>query len=439
MRLSTRSFCIALVSIFLIAFVLRVGLAAKFVGLDSPPDLGANPDQFDYEWGAFQITQGNGLVRIDGKPTATRTPGTALSLAPAYAIFGRDFASGRIWFCFISALTCLGVAWVASQLAGRGAALLAAGLLAIYPGHAYYAMHFVSEVPYGFYLAFAVALSIHHYQRGGKWAGLFAGICWAMAIHCRPQLILLVPIAMIATLALIRKMDRTQWVTAMRFWAVQTCIITALVAPWFVRNAIVVGKPVFTTIAGHGLWGSHNPLTFNDPSLRGDWIRVSELERIFGNLPEDEVAKDAEASRRGWESTVVNLPRLPQIVLYKLGRFVSPFLETPNKTVRWAFALAWIAVIPFIFIGSWQAWKNAKAASFIFLMPILATIATIVLFYGSIRFRDSIAPLFITMAGIGAAKVLSMIASLRGVKVDAEDENAPQSIPLPQGETRRAA
>ena len=57
MRLSTRTFCIALASVFLLAFVLRIGLAVKFVGLDSPPDMDANPDQFEYELGAYQIVK----------------------------------------------------------------------------------------------------------------------------------------------------------------------------------------------------------------------------------------------------------------------------------------------------------------------------------------------------------------------------------------------
>lgn len=439
MRLTTRTFCLALASIFLLAFVLRVGLAVKFVGLDSPPDMDANPDQFEYELNAYQITQGIGMATTTGEPSALRTPGTALTLAPAYALFGRSYAAGRILFCLISAATCLAAAWVALQLAGRGAAILAAALLAVYPGHAYYAMHFLSEVPYCFYLAFAVALTIHVYQQGGKWAGLFSGICWGMAMHCRPQLILLLPIAMIAMLVLYRKMDRTQWVAAMRIWAVQTCIVTAIILPWFVRNAVVMGKPVFTTIAGHGLWGVHNPLTFNDPSVRGDWVRVSDLERMFGKLPQGELAKDAEASRRGWESIAVNFPRLPQLVMYKLGRFLSPFMATPNQTVRWAFALSWIAVVPFMLIGGWQIWKRAKSKAFIFFLPIAATFATVVSFYGSIRFRDSIAPLFITMAGIGAAKLLAMIAGLRAVKTDTTENAPPHNLVLPQGEHRRAA
>ena len=440
MQLTQRSFIIILATIFFVALGLRIGLASKFVGLSSPPDMSANPDQFDYEWGAYQITQGNGLVREDGTPTATRTPGTALSLAPAYALFGRSFAAGRIWFCFISALTCLAVAWVAFQLAGRLSAILAAALLAIYPGHAYYAMHFVSEVPYGLYLTLGTGLSIYAWRTGSKWSMISAGAAWAMAIHCRPQLLLIAPIVftLLLMMVMMRKMDRATWVSAMRQWAVQTCIIAAFVAPWFARNAAVVGKPVFSTIAGHGLWGSHNPFTFNDPKLRGDWIRVSDLERHFGKLPEGEVAKDAEASKRGWQSIAANLPRLPQIVLYKVGRFLSPFFETPNKIVRWAFALSWMAVVPLIIFGSWQTWKRTRAQALIFLLPVLTTLATVVLFYGSIRFRDSIAPLFITMAGIGAASIAARF-SRSNLPVNADTSETAQPIVMPEMEHRRAA
>ena len=125
--------------------------------------------------------------------------------------------------------------------------------------------------------------------------------------------------------------------------------------------------------------------------------------------------------------------------MYKLGRFLSPFMATPNQTVRWAFALSWIAVIPFMLLGGWQIWNRAKSKAFIFFLPIAATFATVVSFYGSIRFRDSIAPLFITMAGIGAAKLLAMIAGLRAVKTDTTENAPPHNLVLPQGEHRRAA
>ncbi len=417
MHLSQRRFILALLAIFVVALLVRVGMAARFVGLDSPPDFDANPDQLDYEWGAYQLVSGNGLVTESGQPTATRTPGTALSLAPAYLVVGRSFTAGRIWFCTLSAATCLVVAWIAWQVAGRGAALLAAVILAVYPGHAYYAMHFVSEVPYGLFLPLAVALTIHQYRHGGRWIAILAGACWTMAIYSRPQLLLLVPLSLLGILLALPVLLRyraalcQQWLPILRLWAVQVAVVAVLLTPWFVRNAIVVGKPVMSTIAGQGMWGSHNPLTFADPTYRGDWVRMSDLEAQFGALPEGEVARDAEASRRGRAAALSHWDQMPTLVMYKLGRFLSPFLATTNATVRIAFAAAWLAIAPLVVVGAWQGWRTSRAATIVLLAPMLATLVTVILFYGSIRFRDSIAPLLVTLAAVGLMSLARLAKS----------------------------
>jgi 4-amino-4-deoxy-L-arabinose transferase-like glycosyltransferase len=204
------------------------------------------------------------MVTERGTPTAKRTPGTAVSLLPAYAVFGRSYAAGRVWFCFLSALTCLGTGLIALQLVGKRAALFSAAILAIYPGHAYHAMHFVSEVPYAMWLAFATALSIAGVRRGGWKTLTGAGLCWGMAIHCRPQLVLIVPIAVVLVAALYKWLERGQWKTMARRFAVQAAVVAALILPWLVRNQIVMGKATMSSISGLGLWGSHNVLTFGE-------------------------------------------------------------------------------------------------------------------------------------------------------------------------------
>ncbi len=413
--LSKRTFFIVLTATVILAFAIRVGLAVKFVGLDSPPDFSANPDQIDYELFAYRVSIGAGYTFEDGTPTARRSPGTSWSLLPVYAVAGRSFAAARLWFCLLSAATCLAVAWIGSQLAGRGAGLLAAGLLAVYPGHAYYAMHFVSEVPYGLCLALGVAATIRALRGASGRFSVLAGVCFGFGILCRTQLTLLVPVAL-ATLALLfPRTERGAWMGHARRVALQSVVVAAVLAPWLIRNHAVFGKPVLTNIAGLGVWGAHNPITFNDPDARGTWLRTSELEQRFGKLPDGEVLKDEEAKRRGMASIAVNLPRLPQIVAYKLGRFVWPFMDTPNQIVFWAFGLAWIAVMPLIFIGVRWTWRTASQGTLILLLPIASTVATVMLFYGSVRFRDSIAPLFITLAGVGAARVLAaMVARFAG-------------------------
>ncbi len=149
-------FTAAAVAIFLIALTARLGLTHRFVGLDAPPDAHANSDQLDYEVLAYHLVTGEGYAIHPGQPTASRTPGTSFTLAPVYAAFGRSFTAGRVWFCVLSALTCVLAVWLGTAGFNRAVGLSAGLGLALYPGHAYNAMHFVSETPFGFWMMLAL-------------------------------------------------------------------------------------------------------------------------------------------------------------------------------------------------------------------------------------------------------------------------------------------
>src|SRR5207244_3838102 len=102
----------------------------------------ANPDQLEYEAFAYEISQGQGFVLETGEPSACRPPGTSFVLAPVYVLFGRSYLAARVWFCLLSAACCPVAGWIAHRLLGAWTGLLAATWLALYPGHAYYAIHF---------------------------------------------------------------------------------------------------------------------------------------------------------------------------------------------------------------------------------------------------------------------------------------------------------
>ncbi len=182
-------------AILAFAIAIRVGLAAVFVGLDAPPDAAANPDQLDYELFAWRMSQGEGFTLQDGTPTARRPPGTSLVLLPVYAVFGRNFAAGRLWFCLLSAATCLAVGWVGREAFGPLTGLIAATGLAAYPNHAYYAMHFLSEVPFSLLVVTASGASIRAFrdERSLSWATA-AGLCWGLAGLVRPNILLVIPL-----------------------------------------------------------------------------------------------------------------------------------------------------------------------------------------------------------------------------------------------------
>ncbi len=71
--------------IALLAFALRVAVAAKFQGLAAPPDAASNPDPLDYEAFAWSVADGHGYALADGTRTARRPPGTSVALLPVYA------------------------------------------------------------------------------------------------------------------------------------------------------------------------------------------------------------------------------------------------------------------------------------------------------------------------------------------------------------------
>ena len=278
-------------------------VASLFQGLGSEPKFSAQPDQIDYEQLAFSLSTGAGYASPDRRPTARRPPGTSLTLLPAYAAAGHSFVWGRLWFCFLSALTCLYTAWLATQCFGPLVGLAAAFWLAVYPGHFYYPMHFVSEVPYGLWLTLACGLTVRSFKgpSGVNRFNVLAGVCWGLAVLTRPQIILVVPIA--GLLALVsRRATRRE----LSHLAIAAIAMAAVLVPWVARNAIVMGKPTLSTVGGVTFWGANNETVLNDPNLRGLWLRSSDLVDARHPLTGTEVEKETAAWQYGLDFIAQN-------------------------------------------------------------------------------------------------------------------------------------
>lgn len=390
-------YALILAAIVAFAFVLRVGAAARFVGLDAPPSESANPDQLEYEAIAWHLASGKGYTLGEGQVTGIRTPGTSLMLLPVYLLTDRSFALGRVWFALISALTCAVTAWAVRPYVTPWVGLVAAAILALYPGHLYSAMHFVSEVPFAFWVAVGVGCSLRAmFGRSYAWA-IAAGVAWGAAIHTRPNFLLVVPAA--CTFACIDLYAR-RWrrVTVV---AIQAIVVVALLAPWVVRNYFVFGSPALTTISGQGLWGAHNPVTFNDPRYFGSWYPTSKLIDDEHPISGNEVERNQLALTYAKDEMRKSRHLMPALTVAKFRQLLSPFIDTPNRVTYWAFAFGWIAVAPFILVGGWVLWRRSRLMTFVLLASVAAILATTFMFYGSARFRDAIAPVFILFAAAG--------------------------------------
>lgn len=400
-RFTSRHY-VDLALVFALALAIRVGMTAKFQGLTAPPKGEANPDQIEYEAFAYHLAVGEGYCLQPGTPSACRAPGTSLTLLPIYLVFGRSYLAARLWWCTLSALTCVAAGWLAARCFGARLAVPAAAWLALYPGHFYYVMHFLSETPAALYLTLATGCAVGT-LRGGRWHDdVGAAIFWGLAALTRPNLILAAPLAPLARLLFFRGCWRHDTARLV----LQGAVVALVVGPWLARNYVVVGKPTFCTIVGgFTFWGAHNETVYNDMGHRGSWIRCSDLVDAEHPLPADEVRKEEAAWEYGKQFLREHVADVPALIAWKLYRLVGLPTEVNNGAVYYAFAAGWFATAPFVLLGFIASWRSRPAAVAL-LIPVLATVATAVVFYGSERFRDGVAPILTVYAALGAAVLL---------------------------------
>jgi len=398
--MSNRNYLLWLTLITAAAWGIRLFLMGMFIGFNAPIALEDGLDERDYEQFAYQMSVGNGFVLPDGTPSARRAPGTSLLIAPIYLFFGRTLLLARLWMAALSALVCPAVAWVIRPYGGTRMALIAAALCAFNPGLSYYALHLWSEAPYCLFIILATGCLMRSVEKPSTWWSIAAGFSWGAAILLRPQILLIIPCAGIGLLWLSRK-DRQLWLSE---FVRELLIIGALVAPWLIRNQLVLGAPTMTTlVAGHTFWGAHNELTFHDARYRGSWQPHLKDPTMTFPLFGSELQQDRQAWGNGWRCIRRNWNQVPQLLVWKIYRLITPFEPTANRAVYWAFAVSWIVTAPLLFIGLQRLRSLAPALFAVILAQFAAVLICSLIFYGAARFRHSLEPFF--MIAVAAALV----------------------------------
>ncbi|MFN3167342.1 MAG: ArnT family glycosyltransferase [Phycisphaeraceae bacterium] len=413
--IGTKRLLTLLIAITIVAAGLRLGMTCAFVGLSAPPDVGASPDQGEYDAVLQQLIAGNGYAKHDGQPTARRAPGTVFTVLPVYAATGGSYAATRLLIIALSSVTCLLVGLTVARLFNPRAGLIAAGVLAVIPGHTYYAMHLLSEAPFGFWLALAVYLTVLAMQRPKRWtlAYAIAGLCWGMAVLTKPQFVLLAPLVVVASCAY--ALRQRAWRPALA-GAVCVSAAASLVMPWYARNAIVLDAPGLSTIGGYSLWAGNNELTLSDPDWRGKAIPTSRVEAALGvKLPEGEAASDAQAKAYATAFMRQHRADMPRLTVWKLYRLVTPFQSTENRAVYWAQALSWIVVAPLLAAGIVIGLRRRPVQSLLWIGPMLVTLGVTLVFFAIVRYRDALMP---AMVPFVALAIDSIWRTLTGVRRD---------------------
>jgi 4-amino-4-deoxy-L-arabinose transferase-like glycosyltransferase len=273
-RARRRPWTIAGVAVLLLlALGLRIGYVA------ATPGYRTVHDARDYDRHARSIAAGHGMAPLGPGPsrsTAFRPPGYPYFLAGVYSLGGRAWkatsrgiVAGRVANAFVGTAIVALTGVLAAQLLGSGIALTTMALAAVYPPLILIGGALMTEPLFTALLLGALAAAVEHRRSGHRhrWAVL-AGLLIGLAILTRANAaILLAPLAFAVWGA------RPRW--SPRALAAPAALVTVAlmtVAPWTVRNAVVLGAFVpVTTQLGTSLAGTYNTAAQADDRHPASW------------------------------------------------------------------------------------------------------------------------------------------------------------------------
>jgi hypothetical protein len=255
--------------ILVVAGGLRVGFAADSTDFQ-PPDSRAYARLAEnlYESGSFDASREG---ERPAQPSSTYAPGLPLLVAGIYTVTGgEDRNLARIVLALFGTAAVLLTYLLARRLAGPVAGLVAAGALAIYPALFEYQALLLGEPLASFLLAAGVLALLAARERDRLWAWGGCGALFAALALVRPEYLLVALVMPFAVL--LPRPDGAALGRRAAGLAAMLAATVLLLAPWTIRNAIVLDRVVpVSTGSGKALYiGTHL-------EADGDGVKLREL------------------------------------------------------------------------------------------------------------------------------------------------------------------
>jgi hypothetical protein len=404
--------------------VLLVALLARLVVLWWFAPL-LSEDRDAYLSLARRLADGQGYVQPDGlTPTAFRPPLYPLVLAPALRV-----APERLTVAMVNLLAGLVTVLAVMSLARRTGSCgpwttaLAGLIVAVDPLLLHNTALPMTEVfAAGLLAVWFRQVVVNRTCEGWVSArGAFVeGCLWGLGALCRPVFL---PLGLLATLwptLTERTADRRAWRRRVG-WAI--CGAAGVLAPWIIRNGVVLGQPLVTTThGGYTLLLGHNTVYYKDvvnapPGAvwKGDsldeWQQSLEARMArAGVSPSDELARD-----RWFTATARQVIRDdPWLAIRSggtlLGRFwsIAPANVAHRplpRAVVWGIAVGNVLVFLGATMGLVRAWRQRHPVAEIALIAVLVFSAVHFVYWSDQRMRAPLVPVLACLAAMGVSQV----------------------------------
>ncbi len=405
-----------LLILLLVAATLRVGAVLALRDIRQPPGRdAAGADAVQYDQLALSLARSDGYSITPGKPTSFRAPGLPFFLSVVYRISYANYPLAYFSLLLLSLSSLLVTYFVARCYLGEPGGRLAGILGAVYFPHVYASTVFLSETLFTLLLGLFLYFSFRALEQGLLRHWLLAGLLLGAATLTRSFAVLILPL--ITPLILLRPASRPFHLRLASLAALGLGSL-ALVTPWAWRNYELYGRLVLSASnGGSTFYGANNDLVLNQTSLKGYWVPTGQLpERDQIRQTAGEVDRDRLEYRLGWQWIRAHWIRMPELMIYKLLRFILPDILTSNWKYRILNSVTYLPygtlLIAFPVLFRRREYLTTQWS--LMHLTMAATLLVTLVFQGSSRFRDANFPILITYC----AAVLQLWIPRFGVKAN---------------------
>jgi 4-amino-4-deoxy-L-arabinose transferase-like glycosyltransferase len=270
-----------------LAGVILVAVAVRVAIIVTTPHVALFGDPVDYQRHAVSIASGHGYptteIATPGTPSAFRPPAYPYVLGGLYALVGVHLLAARLLSALLGVLTVALMAYLGRAIWGHRVGLVAGGLTAIFLPLAALNVTLLSEslfLPLELALACCLLMCVRDPRRI-RWV-LFSGLLCGLAALTRVVADLwLAP----AIVLVITSSERPQ---ALRRTAALIAVFVATLAPWTIRNAVVLHAFVpVSTEGGYTMAGKYNSEAAEPDALEAVWrvpFQVPNVARSVAHL-----------------------------------------------------------------------------------------------------------------------------------------------------------
>jgi 4-amino-4-deoxy-L-arabinose transferase-like glycosyltransferase len=376
-----------LVTILILAAVIRFATVFLFLGDYYPTD-----DAAMWHQAALNFLNGRGLI-INEDYKAYRTPVPGLYFAAVYSVFGVSIRAVQIANVLLGVLT----VWLAYDLVRRSfgdlSAFLASGFVSFYPMLLLYTGHMLSETLVIMLIALTLWLIWVLREYAAMWFAPI-GIVLGLATLTREAAL---PIAVLVGVWTFAVRRSESWLRRCLPGLVMLAFLVLTVAPWAIRNYVLLGRFVpLTTAGGWNLWLANNPQA--DGTTRwGDWTPFQIPEVAV--LPE--VERGLVYQKRALEF-IKNYPgQFLRLMLRRLPSFWH-FGYHGEGFAEIAFLIIYLPMLILAAMGAWAGWRSNRDATLLLLVVPVSLTAVHMVFLPAGRYRLPAELVICMFAGIGA-------------------------------------